>query len=298
MNQTHQPPPRPPTVRCPGCTRPVHAEHTFCGYCGHPLRVQCPACGRWTQENHNICPACGTILDGTGLSFAHKQEMETLERTLADLERDQRECTRHLLTARRNERRTIMRLLAVGMLAGACLLLLQALTSSGLSLPGMVLLLLLLLLFRPLIPALPSLGRCLSRWCAPGDLALWREEQRMDNARLTDLIQTYNETVLALADLQACTTGQRHAPDTQTEAHRAEQLLREQRRAEKSSEHTAQPPPGRQRIQGRRLSTDPIPRLFRGTSSVASPLATDQQRVQVRENAEPPVRDPEDIPSR
>lgn len=123
----------------------------------------------------------------------------------------------------------------------------------------------------------------------------------MDNARLTDLIQTYNETVLALADLQACTTGQRHAPETQTEAQRAEQLLRELRKAEKSSEHAAQPPPGRQRIQtgrlhGRRLSTDPTPRLFRGTSSVASPPATvDQQRVQVRENAEPPARDAEDV---
>jgi len=248
-----------------------------------------------------VCPTCGKALHGAGPSFAQKQEMETLQRTLADLECSQRESTRQWLTARRNERRTIVRLLAVGMLAGVLLLILQARLTSGLGLPDLVLLLLLLLAFRPLIPALPSLGTCLFRWCAPGNLALSREEQRTANARLTDLVRTSSETTLALAALQAQIAGQKRAPDEQTEAQKAEHLLEELRRAEELSEVTESTPPGMQRIQtmrrsGRRPMTDPTPRLFHGTSAASSPLAgVEQQCIQVREHAQQHAMRAEDV---
>jgi len=119
--QMHQS--RPPSLRCPQCS----GEHLL-RCLRQPLLVQCLACGCWTSEHSRVCPTCGKAL---GPSFAQKQERETLHWTLSDLERRQRESTRQWLTARRKERRTIVRLLTVGMLARI---------TSGLSLSDLVLL--------------------------------------------------------------------------------------------------------------------------------------------------------------
>jgi hypothetical protein len=266
----------------------VHANDTFCGFCGQSLRVQCSACGRWTQENYTVCPTCGTVLHGAGLSFAQKHELETLQRTLADLEHCYKESNRHLLVARRNERHSIYRLLVVGMLAGALLLILEAIVSSGLSLPGLFLLLFILLLFRPLIPAVPALGTYIYRWCAPGDLALWREEQRTEHTRLAELVQERTATARAIADLQALTAAHAREADELEAAQQAERIVQVQRTLEKLPERAGRTTSPVRRIQafqarGRRPSADRTPHIFRGNSSTPSPAAAGEPQTCIQE---------------
>lgn len=284
MAQTHQPlasVPRMLSFPCPVCTRKVRTGDVFCGFCAQPLRVQCPACGRWTQENHMVCPACGDTLHGPGLSFAQKHKLETLQHTLDELEHSHAESSRRLLVARRNELRTIGRLLVLGLLLSTFLWMLRALISSSLSFPGLFVLLFALLLFQPLILRLPAIGVRLYRWSAPDTLGVWREEQRAAHTRLDEISQAQATTTLAIAEVLALIAPRPRAAD-QAPARKAkkspEQFPARSRRATPGSLDTRA-----RRTRGRRPNANPTPRVFCGKSP--TPAAAD---------LEPCIRDVED----
>lgn len=222
-----------------------------------------------------VCPACGSTLHRPGFSFTQKHRLETLQHTLADLDRSHTESARRLLTARRNERRTIYRLLALGMLAGTLLLILETLISSGLSLPGLLLLLFFLLLFRNMIPALPGLIVRICRWSAPGDLAMWREEQKAERTRLAELAQTQAETAMALADLSTSRTPCPPEPDEAEEAEKPaagrtghRPTPERSRRSATEAKHVRDA-----RLRRRRPGSDPTPHFFHRRAPASSPTA-------------------------
>lgn len=298
MTQTYQPLAPTPHTRsflCPVCTRKVRTGDIFCGFCGKPLRVQCSNCGRWTQENHRVCPACGNTLHGSDLSFAQKRELETLQHTLDEIEHSHAERSRHLLVARRNELRTIGRLLAVGMLLSALLWILRAIISSGLSFPGLCVLLLGALLLRPLIPRLPAIAARIYRWSAPDTLEFWREEQKATRARLDEISQAHATTTLAMADLLALIAPRPRAAD-QTPAALMVARKAPKKPSNQPSEHSGRTTPGvrharAHRTRNRRPDANPTPRFSRGKplTSTAPAAAAD---------VEPCIRDEEDVAER
>lgn len=50
----------PPAIQCPGCSRSVPQEYTFCPHCGTASIGQvCPGCRKPVEKGWKACPHCG-----------------------------------------------------------------------------------------------------------------------------------------------------------------------------------------------------------------------------------------------
>jgi len=48
---------------CPGCGKPVGADHAYCPACGRPTKAVCPSCKKPVEAAWKVCPYSGASLD-------------------------------------------------------------------------------------------------------------------------------------------------------------------------------------------------------------------------------------------